>query len=831
VHENDRARPAVRRVAREHELLPLLPAEARTAVARCRGEPARHRRQLRADGAVRCGVVAGAGARARLPIDEAIEFLWALRPQDLGRWLRPADIASLDRVVRVLSVAPVRWLPLIRRVAVCPLPATPEERIVRLGRRIADWLESWHGRMLFFADLHGIVTGPQILDRVATALVKATQRPAVRLVLFGGLFSLPRLSACDSAPRSERRCWCSAASASASAARPLAEAAGRSGGGGLPADQRGALPVAPRAPQAALRGRRPRLPRRRACSATASRQRTACVCCARSSTACAPACRSPTIGGPRRDPPRSEPDALLYLHYLDGAPLHGSDVQTTEQLLANTSLANLRLHFLGFDAREKKRLRKLKLDDGSLFSGPYLWFRFITESIAVEAAKRIDGYNRYCIPTAERGVGRAGGDRGDARLAANGDAIHAAAARRRTATAGRSTATRRPSSRRSTSSAAIPSATGTSAPCSATRCSRSCASTAARWCARSSARARCTTCRSRTAASTRCASTNGGCRAAACCWRRCCWRWRFLRSFGWLVGRVRRIVREVLDPELAMQRREIGQAPFAVAQRKIHRMKAPGLLEAIRLRLELDPVYAGAPAGWSRGGAVRRRARVRTRPAVPAPARARRHRRCATRPALVRQQIEALHAALAGLPDLATGPTSVDRARGRRTGRRLCVDRRPGRRAHAAVRGALAQRGARRTGGAAGAAVVGSEALAVAAWGFVLHPVDRWLARTARRSDRAGGCGVAGGLAPRLGGTRELLTAWAASCRPGPRRRRRRSPPCARRSARGLAMRRDLMALRAVQSLAVLDIRNYRDLVFRLGDYGGEGESADAALP
>ncbi|MGK0302893.1 MAG: hypothetical protein ACI89X_003779, partial [Planctomycetota bacterium] len=38
------------------------------------------------------------------------------------------------------------------------------------------------------ADLHGIVTGPQILDRVASAIVKATQRPAVRLLLFGGVF-------------------------------------------------------------------------------------------------------------------------------------------------------------------------------------------------------------------------------------------------------------------------------------------------------------------------------------------------------------------------------------------------------------------------------------------------------------------------------------------------------------------------------------------------------------------------------------------------------------------------------------------------------------------
>ena len=52
-----------------------------------------------------------------------------------------------------------------------------EERVVALSRRVADWVERWHGRLLFHADLHGIVTGPQILDRVASALIKATQRP------------------------------------------------------------------------------------------------------------------------------------------------------------------------------------------------------------------------------------------------------------------------------------------------------------------------------------------------------------------------------------------------------------------------------------------------------------------------------------------------------------------------------------------------------------------------------------------------------------------------------------------------------------------------------
>ena len=90
---------------------------------------------------------------------------------------------------------PVRWLPFSSRVAVHPLPETPEERIVELGRRVADWVESWHGRMLFFADWHGIVTGPQILDRVASAIVKATQRPAVRLLLFGGVFIVGFLGA------------------------------------------------------------------------------------------------------------------------------------------------------------------------------------------------------------------------------------------------------------------------------------------------------------------------------------------------------------------------------------------------------------------------------------------------------------------------------------------------------------------------------------------------------------------------------------------------------------------------------------------------------------
>ena len=81
----------------------------------------------------------------------------------------------------------------MRRLGSSEAVDSPEARVVQLGRRIAYRLEAWRERALFFADTHGILTGPQILDRVATAMVNASKRPAVRLLLFGGLFVLVRL--------------------------------------------------------------------------------------------------------------------------------------------------------------------------------------------------------------------------------------------------------------------------------------------------------------------------------------------------------------------------------------------------------------------------------------------------------------------------------------------------------------------------------------------------------------------------------------------------------------------------------------------------------------
>ncbi|MGB3968610.1 MAG: hypothetical protein WBO45_17880, partial [Planctomycetota bacterium] len=603
--------------------------------------------------------------RRDIPIADAIEFLWALRPQDVGRWLRPADVHSLDRVISVLSAVPVRWLPILSRLAVYPLPGTAEERIVQLGRRVAEWLEGWHSRMLFFADLHGIVTGPQILDRVATALVKATSRPAVRLILFGGLFSLPRLAGfgaialvSDSLLVLGSIClvllflghWLKRLAGQASEAyRLTAEAHFIS----------------------QLERIKPRYEREdlaflaaRVFAGAAPAREVAAMLKVQVASA--------RTGVPIED--RSVPEwvrleanrtALLYLHFLDGAPLHQSDVKTTEQLLANQSVENLRQRLTGCDHRERKRLRKLKLDEGSILAGPYLWFRFITESIAVEAAKRIAGYNRYCIPLAERAAaspaasaamqdwlrrrsdprgGRTLADKGKAGTAANGS-WPAAEFTALDFVGGDPERDRHLASLfgddvlavvRQDRRTMIREIFGTRPVHELPKHERS--FNPLRFHQRRLSHGRVLL-------------------------LPLLFGWRFVRSLGWLIARVRQIVREVFDPELAMQRRSIGEAPFAVALRKIHRMKAPGLLEATRMRLAVDPVYAGAPPGWSAGEGC----------AVPQPVgkdlvflhlREREAMLLREQAAAVHRHVEALHAALAWLPSLGEVADADARAAG-----------------------------------------------------------------------------------------------------------------------------------------------------------------------
>lgn len=89
---------------------------------------------------------------------------------------------------------------------------------------------------------------------------------------------------------------------------------------------------------------------------------------------------------------------LLYRDYLDGAILHHSDIKTTEQLLGNLSLRNLFEYKLSMTAQEKSAIERLDLGTHRSLIGPFMWFSLITQSVSQAAAQLVIDYNRYIIP-------------------------------------------------------------------------------------------------------------------------------------------------------------------------------------------------------------------------------------------------------------------------------------------------------------------------------------------------------------------------------------------------------------------------------------------------
>lgn len=849
-HEDDLRELVFASMRREHELIELLPQQERRDMLH---ERVQHSRQALDELPGHAFTVTTSHAAVRdVAIGDAIEFLWSLRMQDLGRYLKPGDIQALDRVVRVISAVPVRWLPLIGKLAVHPLPPSAEERIVELGRRAADWLDSWHSRMLFFADLHGIVTGPQILDRVATAMVKASQRPAVRMLLFGGLFLLfnQLLSAAGSKGDEDGGLLDSIAEflnkivglplillgsiclAFLLLGHWMKRLAGQASDNYRLTSEAHFISqlerVQSRYEDQDLDFLTQRVFHDPTNRAHARRLLERQLDSARTGVPIHP------NDVPHHVCLESNRVALLYLHFLDGAPLHISDVKTTEQLLANQSLENLRQEFLSMDRAQKKQLRKLKLDDGSLFTGPYLWFRFITESVAVEAAKRIAGYNSFCIPVDQQPYAD------PAALQKMREWLQ----RRRDPRGGRSTKDRKEDERveayPTTEFTALDFLGGDE------ERDRHLAAVfgedvldTVRFDRRTMIREIFGTRpvnhlpkNERSFNPLRFYETrlsHGRVLLAPVMLV-----WRFFRTIGWVVSKVRQIVREVLDPDLAMRRREIGEAPFAVALRKIHRMKAPGLLEAIRLRTRLDPVYSGAPSGWTREAddieqpEIERDLRflhLREREAVQLRDDAER----------VRREVAGLHAAVVDLPPLYdTRRGAPDRER-RRAGELAVTcawiaDKEDARtllfadRWREEVVPSLLELDERLPwphriwGGLCGL--------------FVRHPVDIWLERHGQDLPKSARTALRVGYARDYRRTRKVLDAWSR-LEPDEAPREHAIDVLRDVYRHGPAVRRDVLALRAVQSMAVLDVRNYRDLVFRIGEFEADGEDPELgrALP
>lgn len=774
-----------------------------------------------------------------IPVEHAIDRLYTLRPEELNLLMPRTDLLALDRVVRVINAPVIRSLPFIRWVRSPRLHTTAESRIADLGRRIADQLELWRGRILFFADLHGIVTGPQILDRIATAMVKASQRPAVRLLLFGMLFWLFRmLLGEESAVGQFLKRF---------VATPLVVIGGfclvilllgrwLKRLAGEAAEQLRRTSEAHFINLLELLKARTRESDMQFLSKRIFRWEMdhweAALALNRQVHE---ATSGGVTEGPEPGPPIQEDInrvALLYLHFLDGAILHESDIKTTEQLLANLSLENIRSHHLRFTRRDQKRIRKLSLEGGSIFSGPYLWFRFITESIALETAKRITEYNRHCLSLQQRQVA----SENDIRK------MQEWLKRREAETEGRilerveppdeggafrttefnalnflSLDSRRDEQIRKIFGQEVLAVLrkdrrnmireifGTK-PLHELPRSRRTLNFFVFYQKRLS----------------------GG-RVLLLPILFAMMMFRFMRMIG---STTTRIVREILRPETTKTTRKKSHASFAVALRKIHRMKAPGLLEAMQMRVAFDPAYCGAPPTWSFGKLVedppelerdmdflhmRERERETLRELADA------NRRHVEQ---LRQMVRRLD-----FDVLATVGSEMERRLGERAVTIAYMTNREGMRSLFRAQEWLEQELPRIESRETHIPV--SRLGLFFSWcarGFRAHPVDHFI-RTRipqRRGSRRGRRNLRRAYRVDLDGARSIVQAWLALPED--------TLPSAH--ARQLALEffrahgevsRELVALRAVQTLSVLDIRNYREAVFQLGGFEADGEDAAQA--
>ncbi len=98
---------------------------------------------------------------------------------------------------------------------------------------------------------------------------------------------------------------------------------------------------------------------------------------------------------------------MLYRDLLDGALLAHSDTRATSQLLGNLAIQRMLEHAGRVNKTTRKSLMRIDLERRRTFlSGPYLWFHSISRAMSSRAARLIVDYNAHAIPVTE--IERAG---------------------------------------------------------------------------------------------------------------------------------------------------------------------------------------------------------------------------------------------------------------------------------------------------------------------------------------------------------------------------------------------------------------------------------------
>ena len=348
-----------------------------------------------------------------IPVEAVVERLIQMTPERLLDQIGPAAVKAIDRYIRLFDLPLVRRLPFVRRL-VAYREKSPAEAVALAANYLGHSMQRGLDVVYFFADLHGTLSPPVFLDRLGSTIVNATRTPAKRLLWLGSAFlflylivnSLPFLTPFVKVVDKVQTllgwpviilgaiclvfwllgAWFrKIANQSADFCERVVEAQF--------ATHTKALKSRRRDHDSQFLSQRvinPELMLRQSDDRPIHRN------------------------GPGHDEEAggSEPAwfenrelaflrnvRLLYQDYLDGSPLHRSDTKASVQLLGNLALSNLRRSHLGHLLREGRTIDRLDLSRaGGLFGGPYLWFNYITRMLVQETALLLLDYNRHAIP-------------------------------------------------------------------------------------------------------------------------------------------------------------------------------------------------------------------------------------------------------------------------------------------------------------------------------------------------------------------------------------------------------------------------------------------------
>lgn len=346
--------------------------------------------------------IAKTDAAREVPVEDVLAQLTTATSLDAAEVVEPRQARSLARWCRCFDLPLLRRAPIARRLAMAGRSTDDYEAVAAAARGVGEELEKAVAAVQWAADLYGTLTAPQLVDSTGSWLVERTKRPTIRLLLFGTLVllagSLAQVLPFDAVK---------------SAARFF------QGLLGWPLIVLGVLCLIPLVlgkwlQQIAVQAGEFFDQVAEAQFFSGARIRKAELAAGRRDDFLQ------RVLGPERNVLGSTESASafddlqqtvdeLWNDYLHGAPFHASDAKTTNQLLGNLVLVDLRTRRLKRSKADEARLRQLSLTrQHALFRGPYVWFHFISRSVSQQIARMLVDYHRNATPLARRVDGTAG---------------------------------------------------------------------------------------------------------------------------------------------------------------------------------------------------------------------------------------------------------------------------------------------------------------------------------------------------------------------------------------------------------------------------------------